>query len=218
MLKDIRAVIFDLDGTLMDSMWMWTDIDVEYLGRYGYAYPLEQLQEIQKTIEGMSFTETAVYFKDHFAIPDSIDQIKADWVSMSIEKYRTQVPLKPHAGEFLKALKRQGIRTGIATSNYREMVDACLGALPVDGLLDVVCTACEVERGKPFPDIYLHVAKKLETPPEKCLVFEDIPAGIRAGKAAGMRVIAVDDDFSKDMEAEKRALSDFFIEDYSVLL
>ena len=62
MLKDIRAVIFDLDGTLMDSMWMWTDIDVEYLGRYGYAYPLEQLQEIQKTIEGMSFTETAQFF------------------------------------------------------------------------------------------------------------------------------------------------------------
>ena len=213
-LQDVKAVLFDLDGTLVDSMWMWTDIDIEYLARFGRSFS----RELQKTIEGMSFTETAVYFKDHFAIPDSIDQIKADWVSMSIEKYRTQVPLKPHAGEFLKALKRQGIRTGIATSNYREMVDACLGALPVDGLLDVVCTACEVERGKPFPDIYLHVAKKLETPPEKCLVFEDIPAGIRAGKAAGMRVIAVDDDFSKDMEAEKRALSDFFIEDYSVVL
>ena len=66
MLKDIRAVIFDLDGTLMDSMWMWTDIDIEYLGKYGYHYPMEQLRGVQKEIEGMSFTETAQYFKETF--------------------------------------------------------------------------------------------------------------------------------------------------------
>ena len=111
-----------------------------------------------------------------------------------------------------------GIRTGIATSNYKEMVDACLDSLSIRGLLDVVCTACEVKRGKPSPDIYLYAADKLKVDPGRCLVFEDIPAGIRAGKAAGMLVGAVADEFSRDMEPEKKALSDFFIEDYSVFL
>ena len=65
MLENIKAVLFDLDGTLVDSMWMWKDIDIEYLGRYGYELP----SELQKEIEGMSLSETAVYFKERFAIP-----------------------------------------------------------------------------------------------------------------------------------------------------
>ncbi len=214
LLSDREAVIFDLDGTLVDSMWMWTDIDIEYLSRFGKPFS----RALQKTIEGMSFTETAIYFKEHFSIPDSIEQIKGDWVSMSVEKYKHEVPLKPHAGEFLRELKKRGIRTGIATSNYKEMVDACLDSLSIRGLLDVVCTACEVKRGKPSPDIYLYAADKLKVDPGRCLVFEDIPAGIRAGKAAGMLVGAVADEFSRDMEPEKKELSDFFIEDYSVFL
>lgn len=213
-LEGKRAVIFDLDGTLVDSMWMWTDIDIEYLARFGKPFS----KELQKSIEGMSFTETAVFFKEHFSLPDSIDRIKADWTQMSLEKYKREVTLKPYAGEFLDLLKQRGLKLGIATSNYREMVEACLDSLSIGRYFETVCTACEVERGKPYPDIYLHVAKTLCAEPADCLVFEDIPAGIQAGKAAGMTVGAVDDPFSEDMEAEKRAISDFFIKDYSVFL
>ena len=87
----IKAVIFDLDGTLVDSMWMWEDIDIEYLGRYGLSCP----EDLQKAIEGMSFTETAVYFKERFGLPDSIEEIKEAWIAMSLEKYEKEVPLKP---------------------------------------------------------------------------------------------------------------------------
>jgi len=179
-LDDVKAVIFDLDGTLVDSMWMWETIDIEFLGKYGYSCP----PELQKTIEGMGFTETAVYFKERFSLPLSIEEIKQIWTEMSIDKYR----------------------------------NAVLESLGVRGFFQVVTTACEVNAGKPAPDIYLYVAEKLGVKPEDCMVFEDVPAGILAGKRAGMTVYAIEDEFSRKMEAEKRELADGYIRDYFELL
>ena len=213
-LDDVKAVIFDLDGTLVDSMWMWETIDIEFLGKYGYSCP----PELQKTIEGMGFTETAVYFKERFSLPLSIEEIKQIWTEMSIDKYRNEVPLKPGAKEFLTYLKDHGIKAGIATSNGREMVEAVLESLGVRGFFQVVTTACEVSAGKPAPDIYLYVAEKLGVKPEDCMVFEDVPAGILAGKRAGMTVYAIEDEFSRKMGAEKRELADGYIRDYFELL
>ena len=213
-LDDVKAVIFDLDGTLVDSMWMWETIDIEFLGKYGYSCP----PELQKTIEGMGFTETAVYFKERFSLPLSIEEIKQIWTEMSIDKYRNEVPLKPGAKEFLTYLKEHGIKAGIATSNGREMVEAVLESLGVRGFFQVVTTACEVNAGKPAPDIYLYVAEKLGVKPEDCMVFEDVPAGILAGKRAGMTVYAIEDEFSRKMEVEKRELADGYIRDYFELL
>ena len=207
------AVIFDLDGTLVDSMWMWKAIDMEYLGRHGHEYP----PLLQKNIEGMSFSETAVYFKREFKIEDSLEKIKETWVEMSIEKYRTEVPLKDGAGRLLEFLKESGIPAGIATSNGREMVDAVLDSLGIRKYFQVIATACEVAAGKPAPDIYLHVAGRLSVDPKRCMVFEDVPAGIAAGKAAGMAVCAVEDQFSAHMREEKKKLADYFIEGYEEL-
>lgn len=214
MLEQIEAVIFDLDGTLVDSMWMWKEIDIEFLGRYGYECP----DDLQRSIEGMSFSETAVYFKERFTLPLSLDEIKACWIRMSIDKYRNEVPLKTGVRDFLKFLKSRGIKTGIATSNGRDMVDAVLASLQVADYFELVATACEVAAGKPAPDIYLKVADELGVKPENCLVFEDIPAGILAGKRAGMKVCAVADDFSRGLTEEKKKMADFYIQDYEELL
>ena len=97
MLKDIQAVIFDLDGSLVDSMWIWKDIDIEYLGRFGIPLP----ENLQAEIEGMSFSETAVFFKERFGIPDDLDVIKAEWNRMACDKYRYEVPYKAGARAFL---------------------------------------------------------------------------------------------------------------------
>lgn len=212
-LRDADAILFDLDGTLVDSMWMWKEIDIEYLGRFGYTCP----PDLQKIIEGMSFSETAEYFKSRFQIPDSIDEIKAAWIQMSIEKYRNEVPLKPGALRLLQYLERTGKKAGIATSNGRDMVDAVLESLQICPYFQVIATACEVAAGKPAPDIYLEVARRLQTDPSRCMVFEDVPAGILAGKRAGMRVCAVEDAFSTGMREEKMELADFYIDDYNEL-
>lgn len=214
MLTNIKAVLFDLDGTLVDSMWLWKSIDIEYLGRYNIELP----ETLQDDIEGMSFTETAHYFKKRFNIPDSIEKIKKDWNEMAWEYYNHKVDLKEGVLEFLDYLHASNIAIGIGTSNSKELVDVIINKYNIGHYFSSIRTSCEVDRGKPYPDIYLKVAQDLEVKPEECLVFEDIPNGIIAGKKAGMKVCAIHDDFSKRMDNEKRELADFYIMDYRELI
>lgn len=212
-LNNMEALIFDLDGTLVDSMWMWKQIDIEYLGQFGIALP----DDLQSKIEGMSFTETANYFKEHFPIPDPVEQIKEDWNRMAWDKYSTQVPMKPGVKELLSAARNKGIKLGIATSNSVELVENIVRVHGLETYFDAVKTSCEVERGKPSPDIYLLTAKTLGVEPEKCLVFEDIIAGIRAGLSAGMKVCAVEDEYSLSQTEEKKSLAHYYIRDFTQL-
>lgn len=212
MIEGKKAVIFDLDGSLVDSMWIWGEIDKEYLGRFGIT--LECREEIKSKIEGMSFHETAIYVKETYKIPDSIEQMKADWNHMAWDKYEKEVPLKPGIPDFLEGCKRNGIRLGIATSNSRELAE---NVLRVHGLLDVfscILTGSEVLKGKPAPDIYLEVAKKLDVSPCDCLVFEDILPGICAGKNANMTVCAVADEDSQDNWEEIKKAADTSVFDF----
>lgn len=210
MLQQKEAVIFDMDGSLVDSMWVWKDIDIEYLGRFGLDIP----DDLQQEIEGMSFTETARYFRDRFGLDRSVEQIRADWNEMAWDKYRSRVMLKPGAREFLDYCRSQGIKLGIATSNSREIVDMVMEERGVADYFSCITTACEAKKGKPAPDVYLLTAQQLSVDPKKCLVFEDIVFGIQAGKAAGMEVCAVDDAYSAYQEAEKRSLADYYIKDF----
>ena len=215
MIEHIQAVIFDIDGTLVDSMRVWYDIDVEYFQILGIPMP----PTIQKDIEGMSFTETAHYFKDTFQITDkTIDDIKLDWVRMAHEKYLYEIKAKPGAKEYMKFLKDQGVKIGCATSNEKSLAMAALTPHGFLEQVDSVRTACEVCAGKPAPDIYLKVAQDLGVDPKHCLVFEDIPNGMRAGKAAGMTVVAVEDESAKQHRSEIDKICDYYIEDYFDLL
>ena len=208
--EKIKAVIFDLDGTLVDSMGMWKEIDIEFLGRFGIPLP----DSLQEEIEGKSFSETAVYFKERFDLPMSLDELKNCWIEMAMYQYSHVVPLKPGVLEFLQYLKRKGISMGIATSNSRELVTAVTEALGISGYFSAVAVSCQVERGKPAPDVYLFTAGLLGVSPEECLVFEDIPAGILAGKRAGMTVWAVEDSYSAGIREKKEALADAFLDSY----
>lgn len=214
MLENINAVLFDLDGTLVDSMWFWKDIDVEFLSDYGIELP----NDLQSDIEGMSFTETAMYFKNRFGFKESVDDIKRIWNDMAYERYTKIIPMKEGALEFLNYLKAKGIKTGIATSNSRELVTGMLHAKNINDLFDIIKTSCDVNAGKPAPDIYLRSAEELNVSPKNCLVFEDIPMGILAGKNANMRVCSVYDDYSKNQESKKRALADYYINTFNEVL
>ena len=134
MWRDKKGAIFDMDGTLMDSMWMWKDIDIEYLGRFGIEMP----ENLQREIEGMSIKETAVYFRETFGITDSIEKMISDWNDMAIGFYRTRVTLKTGALELLKQMKERGMKTGIATSNSVELTRECLAANSVEDLFDTI--------------------------------------------------------------------------------
>ncbi|SHM21158.1 haloacid dehalogenase superfamily, subfamily IA, variant 3 with third motif having DD or ED/haloacid dehalogenase superfamily, subfamily IA, variant 1 with third motif having Dx(3-4)D or Dx(3-4)E [Anaerosporobacter mobilis DSM 15930] len=210
MLNNIKAVIFDLDGTLVDSMWMWREIDVEYLSQFDIEVP----SDLQQAVEGMSFSETAQYFKERFNLPDPVEVIKMEWNKMAWDKYGNEVPLKKGVIEFLEELRSRGIKTGIATSNSKELVEHVLKSLNITEYFDSVRTSCEAKKGKPAPDIYLLVADDLQVDPKDCLVFEDLALGIMAGKGAGMRVCTVFDPYSEDDRDRKRKLADYYIDTY----
>lgn len=210
MLDGKEAVIFDLDGTLMDSMWVWSKIDVEYLQRFGSEVP----EDLHEAIEGMSFVETAKLFQKRFGIPDTIEEIIEEWNQMAFRMYVEEVPMKPGAYNFVKEIRKKGMKTAIATSNSTRLVEAVLKVHGLENAFDAIVTADEVPDGKPNPQIYLEAAKRIGTEPSKCLVFEDICNGILAGKRAGMEVCAVKDDFSEYQWEKKTALADYWIADY----
>lgn len=209
-LNDFEAVIFDLDGSLVDSMWMWKAIDIEYLRGFGIEAP----KDLQKEIGGRSFVETAIYFKERFSIPDTIEKIGDDWNRMAFDKYTHEVPLKSGASDFLSICEAKGIKLGIASSNSTELIEQVLSSHGIRDKFKSIKSGTEVHKGKPAPDIYLLVAKELGVDPTKCLVFEDLVDGIKAAKNAGMTVIAVSDDYSRHSDDIKRELSDLYIEDY----
>lgn len=214
MLKDKKAVIFDLDGTMVDSMWVWADIDIKYLGELGYEVPTE----MKRAIEGMSFTEVAVYFKEKFHIKETIDEIKAIWQDMAMYRYCHEVELKPGLKKFLSFLKEQGFVMAVASSNDRELIEAVLKSHNIFEYLQCIITSCEVKKGKPEPDVYLEAARRLGVEPENCLVFEDIVSGIQAGLNAGMTVCAIRDEDSMYQDVEKRQMANYYIESYEQVL
>ena len=115
MLENKKAVIFDLDGTLVDSMWIWREIDIRFLGKYGLEVP----QGLNDKLEGYSFHETAVYFKEHFPLPLTIEEIMGTWNRMASEIYINEIHLKEGVKEFIELLKKRNMKLGIATSNSR---------------------------------------------------------------------------------------------------
>ncbi len=207
---DMEAVIFDMDGTLINSMWVWEDIDREYLARFGLDMP----EGLQDAIAGISITQTAIYFKETFGIEDSVEKIIGDWDAMAFEKYSHEIPLKPGTLEFLNALSAAGVRCAIATSSSRRLTDAVMKAHKIGPYFEVILTGEDIHKGKPDPDVYLEAARRLGAAPEKCLVFEDIPYGIMAAKNAGMTCIAVEDDYSAPDREKKRLLADGYIRDF----
>ena len=215
MLENIDAVIFDMDGTLLDSMWIWPDIDKDFLEKYHLDMP----EGFQEGMEGKSYSETAQYFLDIFpTLVKTKEEIMDEWNEMAHERYVSQVLLKPGARDFLESLRKAGKKLGIATSNSRFLVNDTLKALGISELFQSVRTSCEAGAGKPAPDVYLLVAEDLCVKPENCFVFEDVPMGILAGKNAGMKVCAIEDDFSKAQKARKRELADYYIIDFNDIM
>lgn len=211
MLNNIDAIIFDIDGTLIDSMWVWTDIDDKFLEKYNLTEP----EGFHEGMEGKSYSETAQYFLDLFPeLPHTRKELEDEWHQMAYEIYTKEIELKKGAYEFILSMHKAGIKLGIATSNSRDLAEGVLINNKVFEYFDSIWTSDEAKAGKPSPDVYLKVAESLLVEPARCLVFEDVPKGMLAGINAGMKVCAVEDPFSKPQEELKRQLADYYIQDF----
>ena len=214
MLNDIKAAIFDLDGTLVDSMWVWAQIDIDYLKQKGYSMP----ENLRSEIVHLSFSQTAIYFKEKFNLDDSIEKILKDWHDMAFNHYSNNVKLKLGVKDFLNSLKSLKIKIALATSNSIPLLEACLKNNGIYDYFDSITTTDEVSNGKDCPDVYLLAADKLGINPKDCLVFEDILPAIQGAKAANMKVIAVKDDECLDSKEDLLKYSDKYIHSFEELL
>ena len=214
MLENIKGAIFDLDGTLVDSMWVWKQIDLDYLKSKGYSLP----ENLNSEICHLSFTQTANYFKERFNLSDSIDDILNDWHKLAYNHYSKNIKLKDGVKEFLDKLKSKNIKIALATSNSHPLLEVCLKNNEIYDYFDSITTTDEVFNGKNCPDVYLLAAKKINVDPNECIVFEDILPAIKGAKAANMTVVAVQDEHSINDLEEILKTADKYINSYLELI
>jgi HAD superfamily hydrolase (TIGR01509 family) len=182
----IEAVIFDLDGVLLDSEQLWDEareqLARERSGRWH--------ENAQRDMMGMSSTEWSRYMHDVIGLPEPPEEISREVVERLAKLYREHLPVVPGARE---AVERLAARwpLGLASSSNRELIDLALELLGVNHLFKATVSSEEVARGKPAPDVYLEAARRLGVDPTHAAAIEDSENGIRAAKAAGMRVIAI---------------------------
>ena len=206
----MKAYIFDLDGTLLDSMNVWEQIDVDFLLKRGLDVPEDYIKEICSR----SFPEAAIYTIERFGLPDTVDGLLHEWHSMAAYAYGNTVPLKPNALKYLTTLKNRGAKLAVATSLPAVLYEPVLRNHGIMELFDVICCTDEVTHGKTRPDVFILTAQKLGVAPEMCVVFEDLLQAMQSAKQAGMTVYGVYDESSFDQWELIKKTADGVIYDF----
>ncbi len=213
--KPIRAAIFDADGTLVDSMPMWNRITYDYADFKGiYAPP-----GLSKVMNVMCLEQCAAYYKEKLGAAGTVEEIIAEIVGMSAEKYRTSIPEIENASAFLCMLKRENIRTALATASNLSTLTPALSRLGMLENLDVLESCTTIGKSKEHPDIYLKCALDLGVSPEECVVFEDALYAVHTAKNAGFSVVGLlTASLSAEEEAEFRTICDLCIPNYTAFV
>ena len=182
----IEAVVFDLDGVIIDTEEVWEQVRRAYVAEHGRAF----LPDSQDRMMGMSTPEWSGHLATEVGVPRTPEQVAADVLGRMAERYRTTLPLIPGAVE---TVRRLGARfpLGLASSSARILIDQVLETAGLTDAFRVTLSTEEVPRGKPAPDVYLAAVEKLGLSPAVCAAVEDSSNGLRAAAAAGLAVIAV---------------------------
>jgi HAD superfamily hydrolase (TIGR01509 family) len=182
----VEAVVFDLDGVLIQTEEVWDEVREQYVRERGGRYDAEA----QRAMMGMSSTEWSRFLHDELGVPDEPEAISAEVVRRMEARYRERLPLIDGAVE---AVQRLAARwpLGLASSSNRPLIDAVLELAGLAEYFRATVSSEEVARGKPAPDVYLETARRLGVAPDRCAAIEDSHSGIRSAKAAGMRVLAI---------------------------
>lgn len=197
-----RAALFDLDGTLLDSMDVWTKVDEVFFAARNMSVP----EDYGRALAGRSYRESAQYTVERYLPQEDWRDVIAEWTRLSEIEYAEHVQLKPGALSYLRMLKREGVKLAVATALPPNLYGPCLSHLGVMELFDELCSTEHTGgRGKASGEVYLLAAEKLGVRPEDCAVFEDVLAGIEGAKRVGMRAYCVRDvHAAKDFDAIAR--------------
>jgi HAD superfamily hydrolase (TIGR01509 family) len=182
----IAAVVFDLDGVLLQSEEVWDEVRAAYVHEQGGRYDAA----IQRAMMGMSSPEWSRLLHDEAGVPDAPEAINREVVRRMLARYRERLPLLPGAVEAVQRIAAR-FPLGLASSSNREIIDTVLDVSGLASLFRVTVSSEEVARGKPAPDVYLEAARRLGVAADRCAAVEDSHGGIRSARAAGMRVVAI---------------------------
>lgn len=213
-MKEFKGTIFDLDGTIIDSMNVWEKIDIKFLQKRNISTPKDYIEKIN----AMSFEEVARYTIERFNLNEDICNLIKEWNDMALYEYSNNIKLKSGVREYLNKLKSNNIKIGLATSLPRKLFEPVLKNNNIYGYFDVLISVEDVGKDKRYADIYFHTAKKLGLNFNQCVVFEDILLSINTLKEANFKVIGVYDESSNNNLDAIKSKCDKFIYSFEELL
>lgn len=212
--NDIKAVIFDMDGTLLDSTSLWHDIDTAFFAKRGMAVPEEYAQHIVH----LGLEQAAIYTKRAYGFEETPEEIIDEWHQMSLNIYQNDVKMKPGAIELLELLKKNGIKMAIATANDEKLYMPCIERLGIKKYFDFIADVNNVKEGKQSAKIYEVLAEQMHSPKDNTIVIEDMPTCVKTAYQNGFITVAINDPASKDYNEDKKANSDLFIDNFFELI
>ena len=209
-----KAVIFDFDGTIANSRYVWQKVDVDFFAKRGMEIPRDYVEAISV----MSFYNGAVYNKEKYNIKESVEEIMNEWNSQALREYKENVVLKPFVKEYLRELKDRGYKIGLATAALHDYYIPVLEREGVLDCFDVFTDTRDDARDKNFPDIYLLCAEKLGSNSANSIVFEDVLKGVKSSVSAGFNTTAVYDNQPENQWEIIKNTANRHIMDFSELL
>jgi HAD superfamily hydrolase (TIGR01509 family) len=183
----LEAVLFDMDGVIIDSEPLWSKAEQQLLARRNLRYS----SQLKTVMMGLDSSEAVGFLIKHYDLKESVSDVVAERNQLVADLFRQFLRPMPHALQLVRSVQAAQIKTGLVTSSPQELVDLALSRLNITEIFDLILSGDQVARGKPSPDIYLSAAGKLGVDPENCLVIEDAPHGVAAAKAAGMCCLAI---------------------------
>ena len=211
---EIKAIIFDLDGTLIDSNTVWEDIDKVFFGKRNIVIP----DDFGDRIAHIGLQNAAVYVKETFGLPDSIESILKEWDDSARDMYENSIQLKPGAKEFLEKVKKEGVLTAVATVNSPSLYVPCLRRLGVLDYFDYLMDVSKTKVGKGDNKMFALLSDEFKIEPGNTLVIEDIPTPLKTAYENGYISVAIEDPSSVKMKEDKLKYSYFYINDFRDLL
>lgn len=204
---NFKGAIFDMDGTILDSIAVWDKIDVDYLKARGIDVPEDYAREIST----MTGVECAEYSIKRFNLKDSIEDLIHEWDERALFEYANNLELKKGAKEYIKRLKEKGIKIALATSSSKVLYEAAMKHTGVYEYFDVFISTDETGISKKDPHVYIYAAERLGLDIQDCIIFEDVPTAIKTAKSTGARVVCVWDERWDDFKAEMENTADKYI-------